>query len=102
MKVPIYTTVEVDTEVSIGAEEITGALWESLRQAELAAADDNEDRQKYRRACINGVFNCIWQVLKGVTDEMLDEMKSEHRQIVVEHLSKELERIRPKQEPAAT
>jgi hypothetical protein len=87
MRVRVFKEVEVDTEVSIGMEEIRSALAEAIEEA----------KNNPRSFSVCQFVSACWQSLNAMTDEQIELVGPANRK----HVAKALRELAGRFEPAA-
>ncbi len=82
MKVPVYTTVDIDTEVSVSVEDITAALNDALAEAREATREDGDGR--HAGFMVGQFVSAVYQCLEGLTDDMIKTITRAKRAMIAE------------------
>lgn len=91
MKIEFCKTVEVESVIDIGVDDITSALYDSLASAvEAAGHEASSDDCKVRR--LLHFINSAYQCLSSVTVDMIDLLPESPRKIIAQRFREQADR----------
>lgn len=90
MKVRIYKSVDIDTEVDVDIDDITSAIGDYLQDC----IRTSDQPQRNRSRAVISLCNAIFQSMSAMIDEMIEQVEPKNRQAIYDALSKQIERFK--------
>ena len=84
MKIKFYKTIDIESEVHIGVDEIREALVDALAASKAKTHPGANDRQ--RECPVNQFVNALWTCLVAIDEEMLNQISPESREVIANAL----------------
>lgn len=97
MKVEVYKSVDIETDVTIDTDDIREALLDALRCAEHSMNPDNAANERTKQFDVCQFVLAAWQCLSAVTDEMIATCTDKQREPISKRLHEQAQRWEIKQ-----